>query len=1118
MDTRRRSPWARLLLAGTALLLSLLFSASVQAQGPAPERGPRHVDPRWHVLIHARVVTEPGEVLEDVTLVLREGVIVSLEEGGVVPPGARVWDYEGLTIYPGLIEAHYPVEVPAVDEARRGLHWNHAQVQPQRSALDGPGLDKDSRKELRELGFTVAALVPKDGLLRGTAAVVSIGEGPGTVESRVAEVLARDVYQEFSFARSRGRGGYPSSEMGFIALLRQTLSDAAWYADCWSVYQSNPAGHEPPPVNHALAALGRNGTGSPPLLFNASNELQLLRAAKVAREFRRPLLAVGCGTEFRRLPALVKEGLSIILPLSYPETPDVDTVADVDAVSLRDLMTWEQAPTNPRRLDAAGIEVALTTDKLDDRSDFPARLRDAIEHGLSEDRALAMLTTQPARLLGLEGRIGRVAPGMLANLVVVDGSLFDKERKIRDVWVGGRVHEIEAAPGPDRDGTWEAALAGLGDEALPMRMVLSGTSKLTVEADEQKTEARSVELKGRRLSFLLDGKALGLDGIFSFSAVVEDEIMIGSFFQPSGEILPWSATRVAVEEDEGEEVASKEETDPEPGAEEPSEEVAADEPADEGRGGWRGRRGGGRGGRGGGGSRGKTSKRDPASVPEEFGYPLGAYGMRELPSQETLLIEHATLWTCAPAGIIEDGSLLIKEGRIVWVGPGHRAPAADDLRVVDGTGLHLTPGLIDCHSHTGISGGVNEGGQRVTAEVRIEDVIDPTDVNWYRQLAGGLTAANQLHGSANAIGGQNSVVKLRFGVAHPDDMRLEGAPSGIKFALGENPKRVAAGTDRSDEYPQTRMGVETLIIDRLSAGRDYNDEWRRYHSLSQVERGRTMPPRRDLELEAMGEIVTGERLIHCHSYRQDEILMLCRVAEEFGFIIGTFQHVLEGYKVAEAIREVALGGSTFSDWWAYKFEVIDAIPFNATLMTDVGVVTSINSDSSEHARRLNTEAAKAMKYGGMAPEEALKLVTLNPAIQLAVSDRVGSLEPGKDADLALWSGNPLSYYSRCVATYVDGREMFSLPRHAELTREAERERSRIIQKILAADASPELAKGDEDEAAKPTRTRRPIEIALERQWYEYAAEMLRSGRDPFDTEPGDCGCNELQWRLEMRQR
>ena len=410
------------------------------------------------------------------------------------------------------------------------------------------------------------------------------------------------------------------------------------------------------------------------------------------------------------------------------------------------------------------------------------------------------------------------------------------------------------------------------------------------------------------------------------------------------------------------------------------------------------------------------------------------------PAPRAVLVRNATLWTSGPQGTLDNADLLAVGGRITAIGHDLSAPAA--ALVVDGTGKHVTPGLIDCHSHSDIVGGVNEFTNTCTAEVRIADVVNSRSIALYRELAGGLTISNLLHGSANAIGGQNAVIKLRWG-APPEKLLFRDAPPGIKFALGENPKRsnFSAGSDR---YPKTRMGVEQAIRERFIAARDYMREWQEYN------RTRTgIPPRRDLQLEAVAEILRGERLVHAHSYRQDEILMLLRLAQEFGFRVATFQHVLEGYKVADEIAAARTGASSFSDWWAYKFEVYDAIPYSGAIMHDRGVVVSYNSDSAELARRLNWEATKAVKYGDVPAAEALQFVTLNPAIQLGIDRRVGSLEPGKDADFVIWSGDPLSTYSICEQTWIEGRRYFDRARDLEARQEMLAERDKLVQEARA---------------------------------------------------------------------
>lgn len=433
-----------------------------------------------------------------------------------------------------------------------------------------------------------------------------------------------------------------------------------------------------------------------------------------------------------------------------------------------------------------------------------------------------------------------------------------------------------------------------------------------------------------------------------------------------------------------------------------------------------------------------------------------------------LLVQGGTVWTSGPEGVLEDADVLVRDGRIAAVGQGLSAPAG--AVVVDARGKHVTPGIFDAHSHIAIDGGVNEATNIVTAEVRIEDVIDPDDLNIYRQLAGGVTAAHLLHGSANAIGGHNAVIKLRWG-ADAQGLIFQAAPPGIKFALGENPKG-SNQRDPSNRYPRTRLGVERVLRQAFTEARDYRRRWQEYEADGGAGSGR-VPPRRDFQMEALVEILEGERLVHAHSYRGDEILMLLRLAEDFGFRIATFQHVLEGYKVADELAAHGAGASTFSDWWAFKYEVRDAIPYNGTLMTQRGVLTSFNSDSGELARRLNLEAAKAVRYGGLDPEEALKLVTLNAAIQLGVGDRVGSLEPGKDADLVIWSGAPLSTFSRAEQTWVDGRKYFDREEDLQRRTELAAERQALMAKVRALEAAASSDDETADEEALPVEPELP---------------------------------------------
>ena len=398
-----------------------------------------------------------------------------------------------------------------------------------------------------------------------------------------------------------------------------------------------------------------------------------------------------------------------------------------------------------------------------------------------------------------------------------------------------------------------------------------------------------------------------------------------------------------------------------------------------------------------------------AVTPGPLAFPVPAAG-------RLVAVTNATIMT-ASNGTIQRGTIVIRDGKIAAVGSNVAVPAG--ATVIDGTGKFVTPGIIDAHSHAATDASINEGTQSITAEVRIADIIRQDGVSIYRQLAGGTTTLNILHGSSNTIGGQNAVVKLRYGLPS-DSLFFEGAPSGIKFALGENVRQTSRTP--SVRYPRTRMGVEDVLRDAFTRAREYQREWATYEK---ARGSRTaLPPKRDLELDALVEVLEGKRLVHCHSYRADEILMMLGIAKEFGFRVASFQHVLEGYKVADEIAAAGSGASTFADEWAYKMEAFDAIPHNAALMAERGVRVSINSDSDERARRLYQEAAKAMKYGGASEEEALKMITLNAAWQLGIDKRVGSIEVGKDADLAIFNGHPFAPASRVDMTLIDGRVFF----------------------------------------------------------------------------------------------
>ena len=673
-------------------------------------------------------------------------------------------------------------------------------------------------------------------------------------------------------------------------------------------------------------------------------------------------------------------GAPLVVPVNFPEAPDVATPERAIEAGTEELRQWQDAPGNAAALAKAGVTFALTANGLRDVKTFPAAVGRAIERGLSETQALAAVTTTPARMLGLEARLGTLAAGRIANLTVTRGALF-RGGKVREVWVDGERYETakdETTP----KGEWRIGWGG-AEHALEVKAERDTAVTLVVGADSLR--ATDVRLDGARLRFTV---RRGAEPAERFDLRAANDALAGTLAVAGvGE----HAVR--------------------------GRAVRKDEPA---------------------------RKEEPLVASPVVMGNTEAWRMPAPAQPAAVLVKGATVWTAGPRGTLENADVLVRAGKVAAVGRGLAAPAG--ALVVDGAGRHVAPGIIDEHSHAAILGNVNECTNSVTCEVRIQDVINSENLNLYRQLAGGVTAMHLLHGSCNAIGGQAAVIRSKWG-APPDELFMAEAPPTVKFALGENPKQANFGADRTSRYPKSRAGVEETIREAFTRATDYDRAWTEYRAGR-----RAIPPRRDLQLDALSEIVSGKRLIHCHSYRADEILMLMRLAEQFGFRVNTFTHILEGYKVADEMAVHGASAMGFSDWWQYKQEVIDGIPWNGWLMWDRGVNVGFNSDSEELARRLNTEAAKAIKYGGMPADEAIKTVTINPAKSLLIDGRTGSLEPGKDADFAIWSGSPLSPYSRCEQTWIQGRKYFDRMADLEGRGALAREREALVARVRAAKA------------------------------------------------------------------
>lgn len=969
----------------------------------APIEGLRDASPRVHALVGGRIVVAPGQVIENGTLVLRDGVVEAVGANLTPPADARVWDVTGRTLYAGFIEsgttlflpeAWKPV-APRADDAppaatppaapapRTGTYAWNSRITPERSAGRALLPDVKGAEKLRALGFTAVNAAPARGIFRGTGALVGTGTS-GFNTGLVLPATAQEVGFELGSFTDRT---YPTSLMGAMALVRQTLLDAQWYAAA----EPATAGRERPEANESLAALGPIVRGAQTVLFDTTDELDVPRILGLAAEFKLKVALRGNGTEYRVRDLLAKAKVPVVLPLDFPEVPEVEVAERAVDLQLHELQHWELAPANAARLAEAGVPIAFTTAKLKKpETEFWARVRKAVTRGLSPDTALAALTTTPAGLLGVGATHGTLESGRVANVVVADGDLFKSDvAAIELVWVDGDPFELETWQRLDVRGTWKLAWTG---GKGPEELVIRGARPNRPQAKAGDKDLPTSLADKNTLLLFAPAELFGTTGgTVRLSATGKGDELSGTGELPDGTALRWTATRTAPFKPE-------------------------------------------------------APKPDAAKSVEKFFattgvYPAGAYGRASLPEQPAvLLVKNATIWTSGPAGNLEQADLLVRAGKIEQVGKNIAAPAG--AVVIDATGKHLTPGLIDCHSHTAVNRGINEGASAITVEVRVGDVIDPTDIGLYRELAGGTTTANVLHGSANPMGGQNQVIKLRWG-AGAEALKFAGAQPGVKFALGENVVR-ANGLAARTRYPMSRMGVPEIMLDVFNRAREYGAAWDAFRAKKTA-----VAPRRDLRLEAALEILKGDRLIHIHSYRSDEILAFIKLAEQLHLNVGTFQHILEGYKVASEIAKIGAGGSSFSDWWGYKFEVFDAIPYNGALMTWGGVTVSFNSDSDELARRLNTEAAKAVKYGGIAPIEALKFVTINPAKQLRIDKQVGSLEVGKDADFVIWNGSPLSTLARPDQTWIDGRRYFDRDEDKQLRATAATERAALLQKALA---------------------------------------------------------------------
>ncbi len=992
--------------------------------------------------------------LDSATVVIRRGVIEAVGKDVVPPAEARVIDGKDSVVYAGFIDA-----------ARDDL-WNRDRApQPQKrrspetNRYAFAGMPEDNRRgmtpefevaselyagpvadSLRKQGVTAAHAIRHEPILGGESCLVVLTGGPPresllpgkTFQSidmsppgrsgRPSGETPSTPGERRSFSQDEGYS-YPTVGLGVFAHLRQALLDAERYRLQKSLYAKEVPGVARPPQDEVLEALNDVLEGRTTALFRAESPDRIDRALDFAAEFHFTPVLWGGQEVAERIDRVKGAGVPVIVEIDFGESPEevekknkpkkpADGLLSDEFTAPKRVLAdrqneWLMRVRGPAKLAAAGVPFAFSTKNLKD-GELLGNVRKAMKEGLSKDAALAALTTNAASILGLGDRIGTLEKGHAGNVVVLSKAFDQEGAKVRYVFADGYLFEY-AKDEPKKD---DAPAGNKVDVEPSDAAPLAGEWKLAIAAGEMTTTEGLLTIKASGKRFegefasptgsgrVLNGTLTGDDVKFrveigagskqielKFSGKKTGEKdslkLAGQVESPFGAPAKWSAVKSPAS--------------PQQAAAEtkPAVTLALDDD--------------------------KEKPAAPAAARPELPSELPSdRRARPLGSSGNLFLKGGVIITVS-GDVLRDSAILVRNGKIAAIGKDLKP--AEGMTTIDLTGHYLMPGMIDTHSHIMLRGnqsGINEGSESITCEVRVGDVIQSDDPAEYRAVAGGLTIARLLHGSANSIGGQHAIVKLKVGETARNHLMAD-APPGVKFALGENVKF------RTGRFPNTRLGVEATIKRAFYEGLDYRRQWMEYEREKKAlgdKAGDLLPPRRDLRLETLAAIVSGENFIHSHCYRADEILMLLRAAEEVGIRVRSLQHVLEGFKIAPEIAAHGASCSTFSDWWAYKVEAYDAIPYNTTVLHKAGVNTVIKSDDGELMRHMNLEAAKSLRYGNMPWQEAIKMVTLNPAKELGIADRVGSVEVGKDADFAIFNGHPFNAFSRCEITVIDGVVVF----------------------------------------------------------------------------------------------
>ncbi|MFL0087214.1 amidohydrolase family protein [Tenacibaculum maritimum] len=950
----------------------LLYSCLLCAQEYFPKNdGVKTTSNKITAFVNAKIFITPTKIVEDATLIIKNDKIIGVGKNLEIPKQAQIIDLTGKSMYPSFIDAYSTFGIRV--PTKRNNNSNITQYDAERK---GYYWNDHIRPDINPISYFKFDNKQAKELLE-------IGFGLVNTHLEDGIIRGNGILVSINPNTTNSYRILDDKSAQYLSFSKSNTSHQVYPSSLMGAmallrqtYHDANWYAKGQAKNKDLALEALNSNKNLPQIFNANGKLNALRADKIGDEFNIQYTIVGNGDEFENIDEIKATNATFIIPINFRAPYDVSNPYLAKSVSLSDMRKWNQEPSNLTALSKNKIPFSLTTYKLENINDFTKNLQKAITYGFDKTKALEALTTIPAKILG-KTTIGNLNKNSFANFLITSGDIFDHNTILYENWTQGDKNIIYPINNKDITGSYNFSLNG---ESYEIQVTRKGTSYKVFSINGKETIPSKLSFQDNWIFATIPAKNSADKFIRLTANVSNTDLIQGKAIDEKGYESIWSAIRINKNE--------KSNLPP------------------------------------------KNNQKTPYPIVLPITYPNTGYGLKKIPKQELLLFKNITVWTGEKEGILKNTDVLIKNGKIHKIGKNLFNERA---KVIDGIGKHLTAGIIDEHSHIATHS-VNEWSQNSSAEVTIEDVVNPEDINIYRNLAGGVTSIQILHGSANPIGGRSAIIKLKWG-ENADNMIYRNPPKFIKFALGENVKQ--SRSQNGTRFPQTRMGVEQVYIDYFTRAKEYD---------KLKKNGK--PYRKDIELETLAEILNKKRFISCHSYVQSEINMLMKVAERFNFTVNTFTHILEGYKIADKMKTHGVGASTFSDWWAYKYEVNDAIPYNAAIMHSKGITVAINSDDPEMARRLNQEAAKTIKYGNLSEEEAWKTITINPAKLLHIDDKVGSIKLGKDADLVLWSGNPLSIYSKPEKTIIEGRVYFDLKKDLAQRKSIKTERSLLINMML----------------------------------------------------------------------